>query len=110
MWAQKLVYELKVNTLCIHITYFNRIRTGGGDSNDVGAIERRRQDASDLLNDAKDALGPEKYLDLVNLLKALNSRVLTIPEVRDGFAQLLESDRNNLLERFENFLPKQFRT
>ena len=62
------------------------------------------------MNDAMDALGPEKYLDLVNLLKALNSRVLTIPDVRDGFAQLLESDQNDLFERFEKFLPKKFRT
>jgi hypothetical protein len=86
------------------------IRTGGGDSNDVGAIECRRLDAMELLNDAKDALGPEKYLDLVNLLKALNSRVLTIPEVRDGFSKLLESKHNSLFQRFETFLPKKFRS
>jgi histone deacetylase complex regulatory component SIN3 len=64
----------------------------------------------ELLNDAKDALGPEKYLDLVNLLKALNSRVLTIPEVRDGFSKLLESKHNSLFQRFETFLPKKFRS
>jgi histone deacetylase complex regulatory component SIN3 len=94
----------------IYKNYLNRIKTGGGDSNDIGAIESRRQDANDLLNDAKDALGSEKYLDLVNLLKALNSRVLSIPEVRDGFSKLLESDHNSLFERFETFLPKKFRS
>lgn len=86
------------------------IKTGGGDSNDIGAIESRRQDANDLLNDAKDALGSDKYLDLVNLLKALNSRVLSIPEVRDGFSKLLERDHKSLFERFETFLPKKFRS
>ena len=85
----------------------NRSRNGG-EPNSIGAAEARRLGAKDFLLTARDTLGPAQYLILVNYLKALNARTLTIPQLKEGFGSVLQ-DHPNLLEKFKFYLPKKFR-
>ena len=75
--------------------------------NSFGSAEARRVGAKDFLLSTRDAIGPEQYLILVNYLKALNSRTLTIPQLKEGFESVLH-DHPVLLEKFVAFLPKKF--
>ena len=56
----------------------------------------------------REAVGTEKYLTIVNLLKSLNAKVLSIPHLRDGFKDVLQ-DHPGLYEKFQTYLPVMFR-
>ena len=80
----------------------------GGVPNSVGSAEARRLGAKDFLLSTRDTIGPAQYLVLVNHLKALNARTLTIPQLKEGFESVLQ-EHPILLEKFMAFLPKKFR-
>jgi len=84
-------------------------KTGGGSSSAVGEAESRRIGAKEFLVAMKDTIGIENYLILVNHLKGLHSRVMTIPQCREGFASVLEQNHPELMKRFDEYLPRKFR-
>jgi hypothetical protein len=90
------------------ISSIQRVKTGGGDSDSIGSVEARRLIAKDFLVVLKDTIGAVKYLKLINHLKSLHSKVITIPQCREVFKVELK-DHPALMERFDNFLPKEFK-
>jgi len=87
----------------------NWARTGGGPSNSVGSLEGRRLVARDFLVTVKNTVGVEQYLILVNHLKGLHARVLTIPQCREAFALVLKEKHPELMKCFDDYLPQRFR-
>jgi hypothetical protein len=90
-----------VNKLC-------RSRTGGGPPNTIGSTEARRLGAKDFLIALKDTVGIAHYLTLVDHLKSLHLRVITIPQCRETF-QFHLKEHPDLLKRFDDYLPEKFR-
>lgn len=89
--------------------YFYRSKTGGGGPDEIGEVEARRLECKDFLVEVRETVGPNNYLTIVNLLKSLNAKVLSIPQMKDGFSAILQ-DYPELLNRFENYLPTRFRS
>mmetsp|Transcript_14988 Transcript_14988/g.18281 ORF Transcript_14988/g.18281 Transcript_14988/m.18281 type:complete len:739 (+) Transcript_14988:189-2405(+) len=79
-------------------------KTGG----EIGEVEARRLGCKGFLVEVRDTVGLEKYLVLVKLLQGLNSRVITIPQLKEGFASILHQ-HPKLSQRFESYLPEKFR-
>jgi len=84
-------------------------RTGGGGPNEIGEVEARRLECKNFLFEVRDAVGENQYLILVNLLKSLNSKAITIPQMKEGFSSVLK-DHSRLLTQFETYLPEVFRS
>lgn len=80
----------------------------GGVPGEIGELEARRLGCKSFLFEVREAVGPEKYLTLVNLLKSLHARVLTIPQLKEGFAAILEN-HPKLMSQFDAYLPTSFR-
>lgn len=89
-------------------TSFDRSKNGGVPG-EISELEARRIECKSFLFEVREAVGADKYLTLVNLLKSLHAKVLTIPQLKDGFASIL-ADNPKLMDRFESYLPTMFRT
>ena len=97
--SENLIYE----HFCVY-----RSRTGGGSSHAIGSTEARRLGAKDFLIALKDTVGITNYLTLVDHLKSLHLRVITIPQCREVFKSHLK-EHPEMLKRFEDYLPVKFR-
>ena len=73
--------------------------------NAIGSVETMRLGATDFLQVLKDTVGPRDYLTLVDHIKSLYARVITIPQCREVF-QFHLSEHPHLMKRFDSFLPK----
>lgn len=98
----KTIYS---RVLRIGISY--RSRTGGGGAHTIGNVEARRHGAKEFLVKVKDTVGAANYLKLVDHLKGLHGRVITIPQCREAFQSQLH-DHPELMNCFDEFLPKKF--
>lgn len=74
-----------------------------------GAAEQRRVLAKEFLVQTRDIVGPERYLLLANNLKLYHEKQLDISQLRENILNVLK-DRPELVERFNEFLPKKLRT
>jgi len=92
----------------------NRIRTwfrtGGGDEDAVGATQRRRNEAANLLTMIKTKVGEDAYLVLAKSLKAYYAHSGTsLEEVKKTAADIMKA-HPELLNTFEAFLPREIRS
>jgi hypothetical protein len=85
-----------------------RSRNVGGPG-EVGELESRRLECKTFLFEVREAVGVKNYLTVVNLLKSLNAKVLTIPQMKEGFGSILQK-HPDLLNKFETYLPTMYRT
>ena len=85
----------------------NRSKNVGGPG-EIGEVEARRLECKAFLFEVREAVGAEDYLTIVNLLKSLNAKVLTIPQMKEGFTSVLQR-HPHLLEKFNSYLPVLFR-
>jgi len=92
---------------CSSHWYSYRSRTGGGGAHTIGNAEARRHGAKEFLVKVKDTVGAAKYLKLVDHLKGLHGRVITVPQCREAFQSELH-DHPELMSCFDEFLPKKF--
>lgn len=74
-----------------------------------GAAEQRRVLAKEFLVQTRDIVGPERYLLLANNLKLYHEKQLDISQLRENILKVLK-DRPELVERFNEFLPKKLQT
>jgi len=75
----------------------------------AGATEQRRVLAKEFLVHARDCIGPEKYLLIANKLKLYHAKEMSIAMLKENIAQVLKG-KPELVERFNDFLPKKLRS
>jgi hypothetical protein len=74
-----------------------------------GATEQRRLMAKDFLVYTRDRIGAEKYCQIANLLKDYHAKDITLTDLKSSILQVLDGD-NELVLRFNDFLPKKIRS
>lgn len=73
----------------------------------VGVVEERRTSAKDLLVDVHQAVGPEKMAEICKAIKSLERG--SIADLKERAGEILHG-HPVLLDRFLEYLPKQYRS